>query len=194
MQAFGQKGFHGASIDDIARSAGISKALIYEHFASKQALRSSLVEAHVNAISARLAASAATGQRGEVRLRAGVDAFLGYVEENRQAWKMLFRDAADPEVHAILERTRSQVSNVVATLIAAEPTRPNPQAHPEAIEMLAEMLTGALQALANWWTEHTEVPREQLTDRATDFAWLGLQRIRAGERTKPTPLTAAGSK
>jgi AcrR family transcriptional regulator len=185
VQAFGQQGFHRTSISDIARTAGISKALIYEHFASKQALRSALVETHVSEISARLAATAATSQPGEARLRAGVDAFFAYVEENRHAWKMLFRDAADPEVLAILERTRALVSNLVATLIASDPTRPDPHAHPQAIAMLAEMLTGALQALANWWSEHQEIPRQQLTDTAIDFAWFGLQRIRAGERTKP---------
>ncbi|MFV0437632.1 MAG: TetR/AcrR family transcriptional regulator [Desulfopila sp.] len=35
---FAQKGFYGTSIRDIARGAGVSEALIYKHFPSKEAL------------------------------------------------------------------------------------------------------------------------------------------------------------
>ena len=35
---FGDRGYEHVRIDDVAAAAGISKALIYEHFASKQEL------------------------------------------------------------------------------------------------------------------------------------------------------------
>jgi AcrR family transcriptional regulator len=185
LSVFAERGYHAASIDEIAREAGVSKALIYEHFASKQALWASLLDAQVAEIFRRLAAGAATAEPGEVRLRAGVDAFLTFVEERRGAWRMLFREAADPEVMAFLDRVRSQVAGVVAALIAAEPAAAREgEADPEqAIAMLAEQLVGAVQALANWWADHQEVPREVLVDRVMDFAWIGLERLRAGERS-----------
>jgi AcrR family transcriptional regulator len=184
MTVFAERGYHAASIDEIAREAGVSKALIYEHFASKQALWASLLDAQAAEIFRRLAAGAATAEPGEVRLRAGVDAFLTFVEERRGAWRMLFREAADPEVAAFLDRVRGQVAGVVAALIAAEPaTAAEDRAdRRRAIEMLAEQLVGAVQALANWWAEHQEVPRAELVDSVMDFAWLGLERLRAGER------------
>ena len=37
-EAFGDHGYEHVRIDDVAAAAGISKALIYEHFASKQEL------------------------------------------------------------------------------------------------------------------------------------------------------------
>jgi AcrR family transcriptional regulator len=183
LEVFAERGYQAASIDQIARAAGVSKALIYEHFASKQALWASLLETQVAEIFRRLAAGAATAEPGEVRLRAGVDAFLAFVEERRGAWRMLFREATDPEVTAFLDRVRSQVAGVVAALIAAEPGARTDEASGRlAIEMLAEQLTGAVQALANWWADHQDVPREVLVDRVMDFAWLGLERLRAGER------------
>jgi AcrR family transcriptional regulator len=184
LSVFAEHGYHAASIDEIARGAEVSKALIYEHFASKQALWASLLDAQVAEIFRRLAAGAATAEPGEVRLRAGVDAFLTFVEERRGAWRMLFREAADPEVIAFLDRVRSQVAEVVAALIAAEPAASREEATDpkQAIEMLAEQLVGAVQALANWWAEHQDVPREVLVDRVMDFAWIGLERLRAGER------------
>ena len=41
-ETFARCGYHGASLDDIAHGAGVSKALIYEHFASKRELHASL--------------------------------------------------------------------------------------------------------------------------------------------------------
>ena len=190
MKVFADRGYHASSIDEIAREAGVSKALIYEHFASKQALWASLLDTQAAEIFRRLAAGAATAQPGEVRLRAGVDAFLTFVEERRGAWRMLFREAADPEVAAFLDRVRSQVAGVVAALIAAEPAAsPDDRAdRRQAIEMLAEQLVGAVQALANWWADHQEVPRAELVDAVMDFAWIGLERMRAGERApRATP-------
>jgi AcrR family transcriptional regulator len=75
-EVFARSGYHGASLDDIAQAAGISKALIYEHFTSKRELHASLVNAHVEEIFRRLEANAEAGTSGEERLRGGIDAFL----------------------------------------------------------------------------------------------------------------------
>ena len=73
---FARTGYHGSSIDDIASEAGISKALIYEHFPSKKDLHASLLEASMAELFERIAREAATDEPGDVRLRAGIEAFL----------------------------------------------------------------------------------------------------------------------
>ena len=123
-EVFARSGYHGASLDDIAQAAGVSKALIYEHFTSKRELHASLVTAHVEAIFRRLEANAQTGTTGEERLRGGIDAFLSFVEEHREAWRALFRDAADPEVGDIMQRVQTQGTAVIAALISADPEVP----------------------------------------------------------------------
>ena len=52
------------SIDDIARDGGVSKALIYEHFASKQELHAELLEQHAGELFERLAAAIADAGQG----------------------------------------------------------------------------------------------------------------------------------
>jgi AcrR family transcriptional regulator len=175
-EVFARSGYHGASLDDIAQAAGISKALIYEHFASKRELHASLVNAHVEEIFRRLQANAETGTTGEERLRGGIDAFLSFVEEHREAWRALFRDAADPEVGDVIERVQAQGTAVIAALIAADPDAPHD--HPRTIEMHAALLSGAVQSLANWWHDHQDVPRSVLVARAMDFCWIGIERLR----------------
>jgi AcrR family transcriptional regulator len=184
LEVFAARGYHSASIDEIAGAAGISKALIYEHFPSKRELHAALLAHHVQELFERLVQSAAPGQPGDVRLRSGVDAFLRFVEERRDAWRMLFREASDPEVAEVVRVVQAQATATVAALIAAEPsTQPSGEGDPErAIEMLAQQLTGAIQGLANWWAERPDVAREELVERVMDFAWLGLERLRSGER------------
>ena len=184
LEVFARRGFHGSSIDEIAQAAGVSKALIYEHFPSKRDLHISLLERHVQEIFERLAAAAATSDPGEVRLRAGVDAFLEFVETRRDAFRMLFRDAVEPDVAEIVASVQRQTAAAVAGMIATEPRtqRGDPERDREAIDMLAQQLTGAVQSLALWWGDHPECSRETLVDSVMNFAWLGLERLRAGER------------
>ena len=173
---FAQRGYHGASLDDIAHAATISKALIYEHFASKRELHASLVDAYVSEIFARLQANAALDTRGEERLRGGLHAFFSFVEEHRGAWRALFRDAADPEVTERLARVQDQAAGVVAVLMAAD----HDDADELSIRMHAQLLFGAVQALANWWHDHQEVSRDVVVDHAVEFCWVGMQRLSQG--------------
>ena len=190
LDVFSERGYHASSIDDIARAAGISKALIYEHFSSKEELYGSLLEQHAGELFERLAAAVPQAGAGAPRLATGMDAFFRFVEDRRGAWRMLFREATDPEVAAVLDRIVAQVTAVVAALIAEDPgsrARVQGEAQRErGIEMLAQMLVGAAQSLGNWWADHQEVPRERLVEIVMDFAWLGLERLSRGERWSDT--------
>jgi AcrR family transcriptional regulator len=180
LAVFARHGYRGASIDEIAHEAGVSKALIYEHFPSKKDLHVSVLQEQVQEIFGRLARSAMTSEPGHVRLRAGVDAFLEFVEERRGAFFVLYRDAIEPEVAELFAGLQRQATAAIAALIAADPGAE--QDHEEGIEMLAQLLSGAVQSLAIWWDEHPEVPRERLVDRVMEFCWLGLERLAAGDR------------
>jgi AcrR family transcriptional regulator len=189
LAVFSQSGYHPASIDDIAREAGVSKALIYEHFASKQELYADLIARNARELTQRIGA-ALTGvelESSATRLATGLDAFFAFVEERRDAWRMLFRDVADPDSAAVLERMLEQVTAEVTVLISQDPgarALDSPEDR-RALRLLAEMLVGGAQSMANWWAGHPEAPREQMVEIAMDFAWLGLERLSRGERWSP---------
>ena len=192
LAVFAERGYHATSIDDIAREGGVSKALIYEHFDSKQKLYEELLEQHAGELFERLAAAMEeAGDSGAARLAIGLDAFYRFVEEHRVAWRMLFREASDPEMVAVLERIVAQVTGVVAALIAQDPgarsSDVDEAAREEGIEMIAQMLVGSVQSLSNWWADHQEVPRERILEMTMDYAWLGLERLSQGECWVPLP-------
>ncbi len=189
LAVFSARGYHPSSIDDIAREAGISKALIYEHFDSKQGLYADLLERNAGELFERLAVAieSVEVEAGAARLATGLDAFFAFVEERPDAWRILFRDGADPETAAVLDRILEQVTGLVAALIAQDPgARAIDRDDSErAIRLLAQMLVGSVQSVANWWADHLEIPREQIVETVMGFAWLGLEQLSRGERWTP---------
>jgi AcrR family transcriptional regulator len=186
LTAFSRKGYHATSLDDITGEAGVSKALIYEHFASKQELHADLIARNARELTQRVA-GALSGVEIEStveRLATGLEAFFAFVEERRDAWRMLFRDAADAESSAVLDRMVEQVTAEVTVLISQDPgARELARVGDDrSLRLLAEMLVGGAQSMANWWPDHPETSRAELVEIAMDFAWLGLERLSHGER------------
>ena len=182
--AFAERGYHETSLDSVAERAGVSKALLYEHFSSKRELYVAMLEMHVHELVERIAGAVAAAAPGEARMLAGLEAFFGFVEERRGAWRIMFRNAGDPDVSVRLDRLRDEVATAIAQLLNEEAERkgldfPN---LPQLVEMIAQQMVGAMQSLADWWDIHREVPREQVVQAAMDFAWVGQDRISQGQR------------
>src|SRR3954447_18959983 len=189
LEVFAKRGYNGASIDEIAQAAGISKALIYEHFPSKKDLHVSLLERHVQEIFISLSQTADTNEPGEVRLRNGVDAFLLWVETHPEAFRLVFRDTFEHEVAEVLNRLQNQATGAIAALMAAEPARPGPRDSETdfalAIEAMAQQLSGAAQSLAIWWQAHPDIERDWLVDRGMDDPRIRPGGGPEGERSRP---------
>jgi AcrR family transcriptional regulator len=66
---FKTKGYHNATIDDIADAAGVSRPTVYKYTQSKQALLDSMVDAVLDAITARLHEALATADPPADKLR-----------------------------------------------------------------------------------------------------------------------------
>jgi AcrR family transcriptional regulator len=188
-EVFAEHGYHDTSLGHVAERAGVSKALIYEHFDSKAELHKALLERNRDELLGRVFAAIEGLESPEQRLRAGHEAFLSFVEERRDSWRMLFLNPGDPEAIRTVESLQAQVREITAQLVAehAPPESPIAGASVEvASEMLAEQLVGSVRALAAWWDRHRDVPRAEILEALMDFAWLGLERVAAGERWTTT--------
>ena len=186
-EAFAEGGYHRTSLEDVAERAGVSKALLYEHFDSKRELHRAMLETHVRELIERLNTALAGAEPGEQRLRAGLDAFFTFLEQRRGASAILLRNTGDPDVLEWLARLREAVAAQIvalmteeaADLIAADPDLAS------AIERIAQQMIGAVQGLADWWGEHHEVPKEELIATMMDMTWVGMERVSAGKRWRP---------
>ena len=93
---------------------------------------------------------------------------------------MLFRDASDPETSAVLDRMVEQVTAEVTVLISQDPgARQLTRVEDErSLRLLAEMLVGGAQSMANWWTDH---PGRAARAARRDRDGLRLARARAAQ-------------
>jgi AcrR family transcriptional regulator len=187
-ELFAERGYNGASIDEIARRAGISPPVLYDHFSSKQELHRALLERHYADLRGVWRENLVGDDPPERRTARAFDAWFAYVESHPYAWRMLFRDdSGDPEVEAIRRdvaaRSRAGVLPLlgreqgVDELVGGETS--------ELLEAAWEVIRGALQALALWWYEHRHVPRAQIVAIAMNVIWNGLERAQRGELWVP---------
>ena len=180
---FAERGYRGASVEAIARRAGVTPPVFYEHFASKQQLYRELLERHFAELRQVWGEHFVAGGPPPERVARSIDAWFAYVEAHPFAGRVLFRPANDPEIDQIHAEVAAASRTAVMPLFAAEPGAEN-LAGPlvgEGLEMAWVVLRGVLQGLAVWWSEHPEVPRRRVVATAVNSLWLGLERVQAGE-------------
>ncbi len=190
IDAFADTGYHQTSLEEVGRRAGVSKALIYEHFSSKRDLYEELLETYVHELLDRVRAAVIGVEEdgAELRLLAGLEGFLDFVEERRDAWRMLIRNRASDDVSELFERLFDEVAAVVGALMAPEvpaSVLPDGVEFDTLVGATSRQLLGSITAIADWWDDHREVPKHQVLAMTMEFSWVGLERASSGERWVP---------
>src|ERR671931_2751989 len=120
-RAFAARGFHAASMDAIAAAAGVTKPMLYRYFGSKEGLYAAYVRTSGRELVDSVRAPETRGEAPEVRLRAGIQAFLGYVEAHRSGWTVLHGETTAPtdaQIAREVAELRSRIIRMLTTLFA----------------------------------------------------------------------------
>jgi AcrR family transcriptional regulator len=169
---FGERGFDATSIAEIGAEAGISKSVLYHYFGSKADLYRAVLEHDAQALVDVVAAALPPPDAEAPRLRPGLEAFLEFLSEHPETWKLVTRDApADPDLRRLHSRIDASVANTLKDLLAAPGKR---QARPELVELVAL----SVRTYASWWLDRPEVPREDVVDALMDIAAAAAHRVR----------------
>jgi AcrR family transcriptional regulator len=103
---FTEHAYDEISMARIAREAGISKALLYHYFPSKQEYFMATLAGGAEALRARVEPDPALPPARA--LAEALDAYLGWIEDNADAYAKLFRSAAGvPEVRELVDGVRA---------------------------------------------------------------------------------------
>lgn len=172
VTVFSRRGFHLASMDDIAEVAGVSKPMIYTYLGSKEDLFIACIRREGQRLMERIAAAVPAGLTREERLSRGLLAFYEFVTQHRDGWIVLYHQA---RVHGSfageIAAARQRIIVMVAALLARSSSG---AAHASALP-IAHALVGAAEALSDWALEHPEETPQALTTRLMDVIWTGLR-------------------
>ena len=172
LEVFTAAGYHAAAMDEIADRAGVSKPVLYQHFPSKLDLYLAVLDLHVDSLVYTIQRAIASTKDNADRVRATVDAYFNFIEEEGEAYRLLFESDmnVEPAVRERLSRMTYDCAAAVSAIIAADTGIPE-----EAAMLLGVGLIGTAQFTARYWLERDgRVPRKAAADLVANLQWRGI--------------------
>jgi len=171
--AFGECGYQGTTMELIAARAGVTRPLLYEHFASLDEVYVECVRAARAELDARfLDASVLNQGSPHDQLRAGITAYFGFVRDHGAGWEVLFGGGPAPagEVGRITSELRFRTVDQIAALFHVAV----PGVEIGRTRAYAHAVSGAGEQLARWWRQNPEVELDEVVEHLMTVAWHGL--------------------
>src|SRR5205085_2974007 len=172
LEVFAQRGFHGASMAEVAQAAGVTKPVLYQHFKSKRDLYLELLDDVGQRLleEVQKATAAAGGPRQQVA--AGFEAYFRFVADHESAFRLLFGGdgrEADKEFADAVRRVEDAMADAVAALIEAD-------IDDDHRRLLAYGVVGLAEATSRHWVlSGKREAVDTLSRRVADMAWGGLR-------------------
>jgi AcrR family transcriptional regulator len=178
-EIFAEKGFEAASVEELAQRAGVTKPVVYEHFGGKEGLYAVVVDREMRTLLDRIT-QALVGERPRIKLEQAADAFLLYIEEEPEGFRVLLRDT--PAVTgtgtfgSLIGDIASQVEHILIEEFRARGF------DPKLAPLYSRALVGMIALVGQWWLEAGKPKRPIVASHLVNLAWNGL----AGLEAKPT--------
>ncbi|MDW4572327.1 helix-turn-helix domain-containing protein [Microbacterium sp. M3] len=142
---FAADGFAAASVDDIARRAGVTRGAVYHHYDGKLGLFVAVAERLQAEIAARVVAEAEKETDAAAQLRAGSHAFLDAITDDRAARILLVDAPAALGWSRWRELDAAASGRELREAVEALETVPE-----DLVDALAQQLSGAMNEAALW--------------------------------------------
>jgi AcrR family transcriptional regulator len=169
-ELFAERGFAKASMDELARRAGVTKPVIYELFGSKEGLFEACLEGLAMRLAGSIAEAARAADDPEGRLRAGGRAFLRFAAENRVAYELLYEGRFSDAAVRVRRRQAALILELMREIAADD-------VDPRELELAANAVNSAYEGVAHWMWDHPEMDVEQLADWTVELLLPGLRRF-----------------
>ena len=159
--AFAEVDFRSVSMEAIAERSGVTKALLYQYFGSKEHLYELCVERARARLFEELERRVDQAEPGWDRLRVFGEHYFDFLEANRKTSWLLYGEASRAVVDQMRERNAQSLAGIFTR--AAEEAGRVPD--PLRIAVLAHGLVGAGEQVGRWWIGSRDVTKEEALDR-----------------------------
>ena len=174
-EVFVDRGYHSAGMDEIADRAGVSKPVLYQHFSSKLDLYLAVLQQHGDILVAGVQEALSTTTDNRRRLRAAVQAFFDFIEDDSQGYRLIFENdhASEPQVANQVKAAVDACTDAVFDLISRDSGL-----DPHRARMIAVGLVGISVDCARYWLgADRPIPKEDAVEGTVQFAWGGLSHV-----------------
>ncbi len=193
LQVFVAEGYHAASMDAIASAAGVTKPVLYQHFASKRDLYLALLESSLDDLLTTARAELSGTTDNKQRVSAMAQAYFTFICSPTGAYRLVFESdlANDPDVRARVDAADLALAHEAARVISTDTGLSEEQAL-----LIASGMQGMVEVAARRWlrsehvdsvhvdSEHAGVPgdrekhridQQQAIDLLVGLAWRGIR-------------------
>jgi AcrR family transcriptional regulator len=173
-EQFAANGYGGASIEVIARLAGVSRPIIYDHFGDKEGVYISCLRRARGELEEMILTAVATARTPREMIERGTDAYFEFVERRGQRWSVLFGgvEIAGEAAEEIAQLRFATVSRIRDLIVAIAP-----DADAATVESFAHAISGSSEQVAKWWRANPVHTRQQVVALQVAFAWSGLSQL-----------------
>lgn len=183
-ELFAEKGYEAVSVEEIAQRAGVTKPIVYEHFGGKEGLYAVVVDREMRALLERIT-RALVGNTPRLKLEQSAEAFLSYIEEQSDGFRVLVRDvpavAGTGTFGSLIGDIASQVEHILVEEFSARGF------DPKLAPLYSRALVGMVALVGQWWLETGKPKQRIVASHLVNIAWNGL----SGLEKNPS-LTTAG--
>jgi AcrR family transcriptional regulator len=183
---FAERGFDGTTIVEIAARAAVAKPVVYEHFGSKDGLYGVIVDREVQHLLNMTQSALTEGNPHELLERTAL-AFLDYIEESSDGFRILVRDSPVATSSGGFASFIGDIARRVEHILAREFTARGYD--PKLAPMYAQMLVGMVAFTGQWWLEARTPKREKVAAHMVNLAWNGLSAL----ETNPPAIRRSAS-
>ncbi|WP_208816346.1 TetR/AcrR family transcriptional regulator [Micromonospora echinofusca] len=186
VKVFSRRGYHAASMDEIAEDAGISKPMVYAYLGPKEDLFVACLHRECTRMIEAIAGAAAPDLPPDERLWRGLRAFFGFVGAHRDGWSVLYRQTrGEPPFAGQLATMRARMVEVIAGMLDDALRAQGREVRETDLEVIAYALVGASESLADWLADNPTADPEKTATRMMNVAWLGAGQLIEGAVWRP---------
>jgi AcrR family transcriptional regulator len=175
-QVIRQKGFHGASMADIAETVPLKKASLYHHFSSKQDILLELLDRALAMVTGRMALVMEQDLPADEKLRHAMRSYLKTLSEQGDLVSVLLMEhrSLDPEYNSRHIPNRDRFENMWRVLIQEGVESGIFQC--DDIAMTARGLMGVMNWTITWYKPGGKLNIDQVSDHFANVFLNGLKK------------------
>lgn len=172
LQVFARDGYHETSMNALATEAGVTKPVLYQHFASKHDLVVEVLNRLGDRLHSAIVAAILTEETPRNRVEAGFRAFFRFFDDEPDAFEVLYESklGAQPEFRGDAARIQATFAETVAQAIR--------QADRADALAMASGVTGLSEGMIRHWIYcGRSRSADEMAALAALLVWGGLEEL-----------------